>query len=42
VCDVLVNALAADSATFAGAAHNPQLLGAPFNERLRAFWASAR
>jgi pimeloyl-ACP methyl ester carboxylesterase len=41
VCDVLAERLGAESATFAGAAHNPQLLGAPFNERLRAFWGSA-
>ena len=39
-CDVLVDRLGAESATFASA-HNPQLLGEPFNERLRAFWASA-
>lgn len=41
VCDALVDALDADSVTFEGAAHNPQALGAPFNERLRAFWESA-
>ena len=41
VCDVLVERLHAESAEFAGAAHNPQLLGAPFNDRLRAFWKSA-
>ena len=29
--------LDAESAIFPGA-HNPQLLGAPFNERLRTFW----
>jgi pimeloyl-ACP methyl ester carboxylesterase len=42
VCDVLVDALDAESARFAGAAHNPQLLGPPFNERLRSYWASVR
>jgi len=40
VCDVLEERLGAESATFLGAAHNPQLLGEPFNERLRAFWES--
>lgn len=39
ICDVLERELGADSATFA-AAHNPQLLGEPFNERLRAFWST--
>jgi pimeloyl-ACP methyl ester carboxylesterase len=41
VCDVLERELGAESAMFPGAAHNPQLLGAPFNDRLRAFWESA-
>jgi hypothetical protein len=40
VCDVLEGELDAESATL-GDAHNPQLLGAPFNERLRAFWESS-
>jgi pimeloyl-ACP methyl ester carboxylesterase len=40
VCDVLERELEAESATL-GDAHNPQLLGAPFNERLRAFWESS-
>ena len=40
VCDVLEQRLGAESAVFAGAAHNPQLLGAPFNDRLVAFWDS--
>jgi pimeloyl-ACP methyl ester carboxylesterase len=40
ICDVLVERLGAESATFPSA-HNPQLLGKPFNERLRAFWAAA-
>lgn len=39
-CDVLEQRLGAESAVFAGAAHNPQLLGAPFNDRLVAFWDS--
>jgi hypothetical protein len=37
ICDVLVRELDAESAIFPGA-HRPQLLGAPFNERLRTFW----
>ena len=41
VCDVLEERLGAESAVFPGAAHNPQLLGAPFNDRLRTFWQSA-
>jgi pimeloyl-ACP methyl ester carboxylesterase len=41
VCDVLEDRLSGESAVFVGAAHNPQLLGAPFNDRLRAFWESA-
>jgi len=40
VCDVLEERLGADRAVLP-AAHNPQLLGTPFNERLRAFWESA-
>lgn len=40
VCDALEARLGASSAVFP-AAHNPQLLGDPFNERLRAFWESA-
>jgi pimeloyl-ACP methyl ester carboxylesterase len=35
ICDVLVERLGAESAVFSGAMHNPQLLGAPFNDRLR-------
>ena len=42
VCDVLEAQLGGDRAVFAGAAHNPQLLGEPFNERLRRFWSSAK
>jgi pimeloyl-ACP methyl ester carboxylesterase len=41
ICDVLEERLHAESARFEGAAHNPQLLGEPFNARLRAFWESA-
>ena len=37
VCDVLEARLGAARAVFA-AAHNPQYLGPPFNERLRDFW----
>jgi pimeloyl-ACP methyl ester carboxylesterase len=40
VCDVLVEQLGAESATFPSA-HTPQLLGKPFNDRLRAFWEAA-
>ena len=38
-CDVIERELDAESVTL-GDAHNPQLLGAPFNERLLAFWES--
>jgi pimeloyl-ACP methyl ester carboxylesterase len=41
VCEVLVVRLAAQEAVFRGAAHQPQLLGAPFNRRVEAFWRSA-
>lgn len=41
ICDVLEARLAAESALFEGAAHNPQLLGTSFNERLRALWESS-
>ena len=41
ICDVLEERLQAESARFAGAAHNPQSLGQPFNSRLRAFWEAA-
>jgi pimeloyl-ACP methyl ester carboxylesterase len=37
ICDVLEDRLQVESATFP-AAHNPQLLGEPFNRRLREFW----
>jgi pimeloyl-ACP methyl ester carboxylesterase len=40
VCDVLDERLDATRAVFP-AAHNPQKLGKPFNERVRAFWESA-
>ena len=39
VCDVLEARLAAEGAEFP-AAHSPQLLGRPFNDRLRVFWSS--
>jgi pimeloyl-ACP methyl ester carboxylesterase len=38
VCDVLVARLGADLAVFPGAAHQPQLLGEPFNRRIAQFW----
>jgi pimeloyl-ACP methyl ester carboxylesterase len=41
VCGVLVERLGAEEAVFADAAHQPQLLGAPFNDRVEAFWRSA-
>ena len=40
ICNVLEHELQAESARFP-AAHNPQLLGEPFNERLHAFWGSS-
>ena len=40
ICEVLEKRLPAERAVFRGAAHNPQLLGSPFNERLRAFLAA--
>jgi pimeloyl-ACP methyl ester carboxylesterase len=41
ICDILIRELEAESAVFPDAAHNPQLLGEPFNERLREFWSRA-
>jgi hypothetical protein len=41
ICEILERELDAEAAVFPDAAHNPQLLGEPFNERLRAFWARA-
>ena len=38
ICDVLEARLDAEGAEFP-AAHNPQLIGRPFNDRLRAFWS---
>jgi pimeloyl-ACP methyl ester carboxylesterase len=38
VCDVLVDRIGAQLAVFENATHSPQRLGAPFNDRLRAFW----
>ena len=40
-CAVLVERLGAEEAVFPGAAHQPQLLGEPFNDRVEAFWRSA-
>jgi pimeloyl-ACP methyl ester carboxylesterase len=37
ICDVLEQRLRCEQARFADGAHNPQLLGRPFNDRLRAF-----
>jgi pimeloyl-ACP methyl ester carboxylesterase len=42
VCDVLVERLRAERAVLPGLGHNPQLLGEPFNEVLRAFVNGAR
>ncbi|HKY88909.1 MAG TPA: alpha/beta hydrolase [Candidatus Limnocylindrales bacterium] len=42
VCRVLVERLAASEAIFAGAAHAPQLLGPPFNDRLDRFFRTGR
>jgi pimeloyl-ACP methyl ester carboxylesterase len=41
VCDVLVERLGAELAVFPGAAHQPQMLGEPFNRRIAAFWHTA-
>lgn len=41
VCHILVERLGAEEAVFPGAAHQPQLLGGPFNDRLEAFWRAA-
>ena len=41
VCDLLVRRLGAEEAVFPGAAHQPQLLGEPFNRRIAAFWHAA-
>jgi pimeloyl-ACP methyl ester carboxylesterase len=41
VCDLLVARLGAEQADFPGAAHQPQLLGEPFNRRIAQFWRSA-
>jgi pimeloyl-ACP methyl ester carboxylesterase len=41
VCDLLVERLGAEQAVFPGAAHQPQLLGEPFNRRIAAFWRTA-
>jgi len=41
VCDLLVRELGAEEAVFPGAAHQPQLLGEPFNRRVAAFWHAA-
>ena len=41
VCDVLERELRAASVVMPGGAHNPQLLGGPFNEPLAAFWRAA-
>jgi len=41
VCDLLVERLGAEEAVFPGAAHQPQLLGEPFNRRIAEFWRAA-
>ena len=41
VCDVLVDRLGAESAAITGANHSVPRVGGTFNERLRAFWATA-
>ncbi len=41
VCDLLVRRLGAEPAVFPGAAHQPQLLGEPFNRRIAEFWRAA-
>jgi pimeloyl-ACP methyl ester carboxylesterase len=42
ICDVLEEQLPAERVVFSGAAHDPQLLGKPFNDRLHAFIAGSR
>lgn len=42
VCDLLAERIGAQRLVFENAGHAPQLLGAAFNERLRALFASAR
>jgi len=41
VCDVVARRLGAEVAVFPGAAHQPQLLGEPFNRRVADFWRAA-
>jgi pimeloyl-ACP methyl ester carboxylesterase len=41
VCDVVAARLGAEMAVFPGAAHQPQLSGAPFNRRVAEFWRTA-
>ena len=41
VCRVVVERLHAEEAVFPGAAHQPQLLGGPFNDRVDAFWRAS-
>ncbi len=41
VCDLLVERLGAEQAVFPGAAHQPQLVGEPFNRRIAQFWHAA-
>jgi pimeloyl-ACP methyl ester carboxylesterase len=41
VCDVVAARLHAEVAVFPGAAHQPQLLGEPFNRRVAEFWRAA-
>jgi len=41
VCDVVAARLDAEVAVFPGAAHQPQLLGEPFNRRVAEFWHAA-
>jgi len=42
VCDVLEERLSAERAVLPGMGHNPQLLGAPFNDVLRGFLRRGR
>jgi pimeloyl-ACP methyl ester carboxylesterase len=41
VCDIVARRLGAETAVFPGAAHQPQLLGEPFNDRVAEFWRAA-
>jgi hypothetical protein len=41
VCDEIAHRVNAEQAVFPGEAHNPQMLGKPFNDRFREFLRGA-